>query len=75
MQLKLSYCKLKIGCCKMYCESFMVNTKLDSLIDIQVIKRKESKYTTTKNYQLTKKDRDENRTKELQNNQKQFTKW
>lgn len=34
----------------------MVNTKLDSLIDIQGIKRKESMYTTTKNYQLTKND-------------------
>lgn len=49
MQLKLSYYKLKIDNYnyKMYYESIMVNIKMKSFIDRQVIKRKEAKYTAT----------------------------
>lgn len=52
----------------------MVNTKLKSIIETQMIKEKESKHITIKNYQFTKKDRkrggkDKVTTKQLENNE------
>ena len=52
----------------------MVNKKLKSIIETQMIKGKESKHITIKNYQFTKKDskrggKDKVTTKQLENNE------
>lgn len=52
----------------------MVNTKLKSIIETQMIKGKELKHITIKNDQFTKKDRkrggkDKVTTKQLENNE------
>lgn len=44
--------------------------KQKHIIDIQRIKRKESKHTTTENHQITREKRKKEKTTELQNTQK-----
>lgn len=50
MQLKVSCYQLKVDCyiCKVFYESLMITTK-KNIIDTQERKRKELKYTNTKN--------------------------
>lgn len=44
--------------------------KQKHIIDIQRIKRKESKHTTTENHQITREKRKKEKTTELQNTKK-----
>ena len=54
----------------MYCESFMVITKQKPITNMWIIKRKESKHTTTKNYQCTKNETRSKTIKEPQSKSK-----
>ena len=58
MWLNLSCYKRKIDCYiyKMNNVNFMVTTNKKPVVDIQTIKRKESKHTTTKGHHITKED-------------------
>lgn len=58
MRLILSSYEPKIDCYnfKMFCISLIVTTKQTPIVDIQKIKRKESKHTTGEIHQVTKED-------------------
>lgn len=75
LSIKLVSCyQLKRDCYnyKIYYESLIVITKQNPIIDTQMIKRK-IQSIPLQNHQLTKKDNKRGR-KELQNNQKVFSK-
>ena len=59
----------------MFYVSFMLTTKQKLTVDTQKIKRKESKHTTTENYQITKESKRRKEQKNYKIARKQLTKW
>ena len=59
----------------MFYLSFMLTTKQKLTVDTQKIKRKESKHTTTENYQITKESKRRKEQKNYKIARKQLTKW
>ena len=59
----------------MFYVSFMVTTKQKLTVDTQKIKRKESKHTTTENYQITKESKRRKEQRNYKTARKQLTKW
>lgn len=72
MHLKLSCYQFKIDCYnyEMLYISRLLSRKQESIVHTKMIKRKESKHTTTENYQITNK-KNKRRRKEQKKLQKQ----